>query len=221
MMVESVGSDVLGQRLKRIRTRSGLSMRELAEIANVSKNTILRLEQGLPTHVSSIVQICKALRIKAEEITAENFEEPAVVAVHKLDEHVWYDMNSRMFLPTDMTISDEERLRLGHSPGITAFSSLKGSNTFGGSFSAHIVELFHPAPPRSHRGEEFVFVLQGKVRMWVAGQYYDLLPNESIYFYAAEVHYYEPIGDDLPARLLSVINDPYPDRPGIRNIVKK
>ncbi|HCM72653.1 MAG TPA: hypothetical protein DIS87_00775, partial [Armatimonadetes bacterium] len=58
------GFPTIGQRLLRARHFYGLSVRELADQAQVSKNTITRLEKGLPVHDQTVIVLARALNIR-------------------------------------------------------------------------------------------------------------------------------------------------------------
>lgn len=203
-MIEKAGYAVIGQRIRRIRLRANITIRQLADKAQVSKNTLLSLEQGNPTHLSTIKVICRALKMKPEELAGAEFTQPAVVAVHRNSDDVWFDMNS--------FVNGDENSPLGpgpHADTVTPFCLL--NSRFGdGRFNPNVVELTQATPSRSHRGEEFVYVLGGRIRVNVGTQVFDLETGDSMCFWAAETHNYEPLGDDLPARILSIILDPFP-----------
>jgi transcriptional regulator with XRE-family HTH domain len=53
---------VVGPRIRKLRESRGLTLRELANRVDISKNTILRLEQGLPVAEPILNKICNALQ---------------------------------------------------------------------------------------------------------------------------------------------------------------
>jgi transcriptional regulator with XRE-family HTH domain len=58
-------------KVKQLRTERVMSLRELAERAGVSKDTIWRLESGTSTnaHPSTIRKLAKALEVEPKELT--------------------------------------------------------------------------------------------------------------------------------------------------------
>ncbi len=58
-------------RVKELRAERVMSLRELAEIAGVSKDTIWRLESGTGTnaHPSTIRKLAKALNVDPQQLT--------------------------------------------------------------------------------------------------------------------------------------------------------
>lgn len=49
--------------------------------------------------------------------------------------------------------------------------------------------------PHSHHGEEFGFIIKGKLRYWLGNQVFDLEEGDCIYYDASTPHRYKNIGD--------------------------
>lgn len=84
---------------------------------------------------------------------------------------------------------------------------LLNSRLTSGKLLPTLIEIHHASKPRSHPGEEFVYVLQGSVKVTVSETDYMLQAGESIEFWGSEPHAYAPTGAD-PALLLSVRVNP-------------
>lgn len=210
-LVERVGLDVIGQRVRRLRGRQNYSIRDLAEVAQVSKNTLLRLEQGQPTHLSTITAICKALKVKPSELLSPEFGHVSVRAIHRNSDFVWLDMNNFKGSGQDKPL-DSASVREGTlGPEVTPFSIIQ-ARLGGGIFNPNIILLTQPTPRRSHRGDEFVWVLQGKLRIVFEDGPIDLDVDEGCMFWAAEMHHYEPLSKDIPTKVLSIVLDPFPNQ---------
>lgn len=211
-LINAAGAEVIGQRIRRIRLRAKMTIRELADLAQVSKNTLLSLEHGKATHVSTVRVICRALKLKPEDITSVDFVQPAVVAVQRKADQIWHDMNTFINGIENAPITKN----LENDPAVTPFCLLR-SRFSDGRFNPNVVELNHATPSRSHRGEEFVYVLEGTLRVTVGVQVFELIEGDSICFWAAKLHNYEPIGDLRPTRILSIIIDPLPNLQKMRS----
>ena len=61
-----------------------------------------------------------------------------------------------------------------------------------------------------HRGEEFVFVLEGRMKYRVGATEYTLGPQDSLYFDAEEEHDLEPLTKRV--RYLAVFHEPPPQK---------
>jgi transcriptional regulator with XRE-family HTH domain len=204
------GPVLVGQRMRRIRQQKEMSLRDISEISGVSKNTVLRAEQGLPTQLDSLIAICKAMKIPVNDLLTDEVTDQSHVVVHRRDQDAWYDMNDFTNLVDSRRLSDEDRLALAkNDEGITAFN-LIWARSQDGRFNPNLVELHHPTPRRSHHGEEFVFVLQGEVRVVFSNREVILGAYESCYFWAGEMHHYEPVGEIRPVKILSIVLDPFP-----------
>jgi len=71
-----------------------------------------------------------------------------------------------------------------------------------------VVEV-HPSVPEEctlsfHEGEEFLYVLAGRIEVLHGGQRYELAPGDSIYYDSATPHQVQAVGD-TDARIVAVI----------------
>src|ERR1044072_9486326 len=62
-LIKNVPGTVLGSRLRGARPRMGISIRDLAGMAHVSKHSIVRIESGGLPHVTTLLKVCGALGI--------------------------------------------------------------------------------------------------------------------------------------------------------------
>lgn len=60
------------------------------------------------------------------------------------------------------------------------------------------------APMQSHEGDEFIYVIKGKCRLYFGVDQYDMGAGDSIYFDSGVRHRIEPI-DSRPCEILSVV----------------
>src|SRR5262245_39718849 len=77
----------LGNRLRRVRVRSGLSIRELAAKAEIDKGTLVKLEKGTTPTYRTLVRICDALGVSVVQLLRPEADledaAPSLVAVHQ------------------------------------------------------------------------------------------------------------------------------------------
>src|SRR5262249_54092707 len=92
-MLESVSPEVIGPRLGRARRRLGLAIRELASLANVNKNSIVRLEQGGSPQPLTVIKLCAAMNIHVAALSKPD-ESAATFAVHRRQDDRWYDLTA-------------------------------------------------------------------------------------------------------------------------------
>lgn len=159
---------LVGQRIRELRTKRGLSLRALAGLSSLSTNAISLIERGdnSPT-VSSLHNLATALAVP---ITAF-FEQHAVGQVIHLKknqrpksetagvsmENLGSGLPNQQLEPFQMTIA----------PG-------------GSSTSSQI----------THSGEEFVYVLSGALVCRINEQEYPLEEGDSLLFLASQPHIY-------------------------------
>lgn len=205
-LIKTVGPEVLGNRLRRIRNLQGVSIREVATQAGISKNSIVRLEQGRGTQAMTVLRICTVLGIHIEKLAEASGEELTTGVAHRAQDDAWYDMTDFGAGPLSgeaRPMSDQERRELAKK-GVVPLSILK-SRLPNGRVLPTIVEVYGPSPTRSHVGEEFAYVLEGEALISVGQDEFLLKQGESVTFWSAEQHTYAPApGSTLPARILSV-----------------
>ena len=175
----------LGARMQRIRQRQNLSVRELADKADVNKNTILRLEKGLTPSYATLNRVCEALGIHIAQLTQPEPDEDETISLH------FRASEGRVPLAAD------ERVLL----------SALSCRLPGGKLNAAVLELFDESEPVHHPGEELVFCLRGTAKITVASREYALNEGDAATFWSSERHSYAPSTDDdenLPVLLLIV-----------------
>lgn len=210
--LQKVPSTVVGARLRRARQRMGVSIRDLAKEAGVSKNSIVRLEHGGAPHALTALKICAALGIHVASL-AEPASESQIVAKHRKEDDRWYDLTDFGAGPLeDKPLTEQERRKLVQKGTKVPLLILK-SRLETGRLLPTVIELYQDSEKRSHAGEEMVYVLKGRAQITVGPEVFTLDEGESATFWSAEEHYYAPAeGAELPVRVLSVRIDDKPAR---------
>jgi transcriptional regulator with XRE-family HTH domain len=207
-MMSRVPAAVLGLRLRRARTRQGLSIREVASRASLSKTSVVRLEQGQRAYPLTVIKVCAALGLHLAGIIDPKASSAATVALHREEDDRWYDMTDFGAGPLgglERPLAPAERKRFAKDGTAVALLLLK-SRLGTGRLLPTVLELYRASPPRSHAGEEFVYVLRGKARLSIGGIVHTLSEGEAITFWSEEEHIYAPASDSraMPVRLLSL-----------------
>jgi transcriptional regulator with XRE-family HTH domain len=159
---------LVGQRLREIRMKRGLSLRALAELSQLSTNTISLIERGgnSPT-VSSLHNLATALAVP---ITAffELQSDGQVIHLKKNQRPVSETAGVRMEnLGSGLPQQQIEPFLMSIEPG--------GSSTSG---------------QITHSGEEFIYVLEGSLVCLIDDQEYHLEQGDSLLFLATLPHNY-------------------------------
>jgi len=205
-LLDTVGSTVVGHRVRRLRDAQGFSIREVAERADISKNSLVRLEQGRGTQAVTVLKVCNVLGIHIERL-AEPTAEDVVAIAHKSRDDQWFDMadmGSRPLLDSKKPLTARQR-KQAVADGASVPINLLRSRLPGGKFLPSVLEVYQASPLRSHVGEEFAYVLDGEALITVGKKKFRLAQGESITFWSAEPHRYAPADPKKgPVRILSV-----------------
>lgn len=214
-LLKSVSAAVLGARLKRARQRQGISIRDLAKEAGVSKNSIVRLEQGGAPHPLTVLKISAALGIHVASLAKLGVPDAEVAALHRHEDDRWYDLTDFGAGPLggeDRPITKEERAEFVKKGAQVPLLILK-NRLETGRLLPTVLELYQESERRSHAGEEMVYVLEGSAMVHVGSHSYELKEGEAITFWSAEEHSYAPApGSGLPVCILSIRIDDKPLR---------
>lgn len=204
-MLLGVPPEVVGGRFRRARQRMGLSIRDVAIGARVSKNSVVRLEHGGTPHPLTVVKLCAALGIHVASLAKPLADSGAIVAIHRAEDDRWYDLTDFGAGPlADRPLSPEER-RQRAQDGVQVPLMILSNRLETGRLLPTVIELYRESELRSHPGEELVYVLEGSAQIRVGPDRFVLNVGESATFWSSEEHSYAPAeGTPLPARVLSV-----------------
>jgi transcriptional regulator with XRE-family HTH domain len=182
----------LGARIRSIRKDRGIKLNELAEKSGLSSAFLSRLERGqVSSSVANLIQIAQVLE----------------VAVGELFDGAPSAMRSEASVHTvGGPIADQSVVSTGYRWRLLA-----------GGMPSDDLEIFHLVFPRknrmemmvSHQGQEYCYVLSGKVRFIVGTTSFDLGPGEGILANSEFPHRAENIGRE-EARVLMVVTKSQP-----------
>lgn len=165
----------IGSRLRAIRDQQGRTIKELADLADVSVGHISQLERGKGNpSFNTLVQIAHALDVPfARLLYTTDATSPVVRAGSRrnLDPH----NGSSGAIHQLLTPS------LKHALEVVWVEEPPGYNS--------------EATPFQHAGEEFGLILQGQHTVWLDGVPYELEPGDSITYASTTPHWYSNRGD--------------------------
>ena len=154
----------IGKRLKDIRTTKGLSLDYLANETGFSKDYVSRVEKGeIMPPVATILRLSRALEIDSGILLKEERDE----ADRRREE----DFRKRTEDYSYHTLTPE-----------AAHKHLKAFKVFIDPVSEHKGVSYQ------HEGEEFIYVLKGKVEVTVGDNKNLLGPEDSLHFSSSIVH---------------------------------
>ena len=180
--------------MRRARLRQGRSIRELATASGLSKTSIVRLEQGGATYPITVVKVCAALGLHLASLANPSGEGSENAAVHRHTDDRGFDLTDFGAGPLgglDRPLTTDERAGfVAAGAGVPLL--ILTSRLPEGRLLSTVIEVYGPSAPRSHPGEEFVYVLEGSAQLTVGSETYLLAQGESIVFRSAEPHTYAP-----------------------------
>jgi len=169
----------LGASIRTARRRAGLTLTELAKEAGVSQPFLSQAENGLVMpSVINLHRIAKALGTTAHRLLENGSRRPATV----------------------VRAAESRSYRLG--PGATVRFCVEGTRKLDCN---EVTAAPHSAAesPTAHEGEEFVYVIEGSVRIAVDGTEHLLGPGDTVTYPATVPHQW--FNDtDAPARFLFI-----------------
>jgi DNA-binding transcriptional MerR regulator len=153
-----------GQRFRRLRTRRGLSLAQVARVTGVSVGFLSALERGqMRSSVATLRRIAKFYRTNILSLFEAAGDNPRLVRPRQ-----------RKILETTPGVR-MELLAWGHTVMEPHLFRIKPGGGSGESYS--------------HEGEEFLHVLRGDFEIWLdAKEHYHLKPGDSLYFESSTPH---------------------------------
>lgn len=196
---------LVGDRLRRTRVQQRLSIRQIAELADLSKTSVVQVEAGKTSRTSTYLRMAEALGLHLDRLMKPAGADSQPFAVHKHSDDTWFDLVNfgEGPLPPEAQTDPTERKKLAERG--TAPLNILASRLENGRIKPTVLELYGLSPRRSHAGEEHVFVLSGTAKVMIGESEITLSKGESVTFWSSEPHAYAPAEDSsLPVRILSV-----------------
>lgn len=204
-----------GRHMADLRRRAGLSIRSVAKTAGVDKNTILRLEAGLPVRNASRERICQVygiLNILPTQLPDNEIGQH--YAKTRADGMTWHRAQVKSEdQPSAITSSPKfalptERLRQGKLQLAQQFFSRLDCNLPQGKLRAGLFEVFGTSGRSAQpSGEALIYVLKGALRFEIGNEQFIIHAGEAATFDRTIPHLHEPhemAPADLPAIFLYV-----------------
>jgi len=167
---------IVGKKLKAIRLKSDMTIQELAERSKVSSNMISRIERGLT--IPSVEILMKLAAVFDKSI---NYFVEEVSTTHEV---VFSSPGKR-----DKTVYDDE-----HNMQTESFTSGLRDPQFMSFFctvkkggSSGVQNMYHP-------GDELIFVLEGTIKVEIAGETHVLNAGDSLSFKSHLPHRWDNVG---------------------------
>jgi transcriptional regulator with XRE-family HTH domain len=175
----------IGERLKRLRLANSLTQEELASRADLTKGYISQLENDATSpSIATLKDIIDVFGVNMQEFFSES-----------IDEDIVYGKDSRV-----QATNDDDRIRV----------ELLVPGAQSREMDPVLVTL-EPGEEMDeqpfHEGEEFGFILLGKIQLRLDDRLYTVKKDECFYFSSDKKHSVKNIGKGL-ARILWVVTPP-------------
>ncbi len=170
----------IGAALRNLRLERGLTLRELATACALSTSFLSQSERGLCSiSIPTLERICASLGVTL----AEFFK--------------MIEPTSSLTEPTPRVLHAADQKAISLSDASIKYRFL--SRDFPGRlFEVVIGEIptGYVYPPAAHDGEEFGYVLSGRLRLTLDGEEHILGPGDSYHFGPHALHGYDAVGDE-------------------------
>ncbi|WP_245943970.1 helix-turn-helix domain-containing protein [Acuticoccus kandeliae] len=181
----------MGERLRQIRREQGMTLADLAGRANLAVSTVSKVERGLMALTyDRFSQLADALEVDLAALFAERGESfrPGEVAIAREGQFMLHETENYTY---EMLFPE-----LWQKAMVPMLGTLRAYETM--RFDRYV----------SHRGEEFLMVLEGRVSVFLEEMAPVVLETgESIYFDSRRGHLYASAGE-RDARILVVCTRP-------------
>lgn len=168
------GDTTLREALRRHRADHRLTLAQLADLTGISAAQLSRIENGksIPT-ISILLELSRAYGVSLGELVGEK-ERPGRIYFSRRDERQAHTSKDALFtaMSSPSTASRLQALSIILAPG-------------------------RKSTPKSHPGEEWIFVLQGRADVVVGSETHTLGEEDSMHFESSEQH---------------LLSNPYPER---------
>ncbi len=189
---------IFGLRIRTLRERRGLSLRDASTAIGIDKNTLLKMEKG-----EDVRQSVREKVFSYFGMTPINpLNRPLAVeygknyALHTPATSLWYMVKPNIESQTAETTPEiqdpKERLRLGRSGLVSRFYRSFQLRMPEGMLSAGLVELYRRTEVNQTPGEVMIYTLRGSVRVIVGDESFVITEGSAGVWNDSVPNYFEP-----------------------------
>ena len=184
----------IGEKVKKLREKKGMSLADLAEKSGFSSALLSQVENHMISPpLGTLIKLARAMDVGIGYFFEDKADAPFVIVRSGDRQHI-----SR--------VASTDGVKFGY-----AYESLAQGKK--DRYMEPFVVTLEPATKKdrnsySHEGEEFIFVLEGEMEVTLEDHTDILGPGDSIYFNSTLRHRVECVGGG-EARILAVIHAPH------------
>lgn len=188
--MNDLGEKTIGQNIRNVRKQAGITLDALADKVGITKSALSKIETGkTSTPVATLLRIARALSVEVTNFFVSRERRPAYALTRKGFGQIVTRNGSKLGY-TYEALAHELVEKLAEP-----FLCTIDKNDKIGDFQ--------------HAGEEFVYVLSGKIRYTIGEETVVLGAGDSLYFDSAIVHSIRALSDK-PVKLLFLMIAPFP-----------
>jgi transcriptional regulator with XRE-family HTH domain len=190
---ETASDDIVGKKIREIRSRRHLSLRKLAERSGLNINTLSLVENGKSSpSVSTLQHLARAMKVPMTAFF-ESEPDPKQVVFMRHDQRP-----QATFASTRMENLGKDLTENAVQPFVVVLEH-------GGSSGSELIV---------HTGHEFVYCLSGKILYLIDGIRYELEPGDSIAFESHLPHRWENLDEGESQMILVICPADQREKPG-------
>jgi transcriptional regulator with XRE-family HTH domain len=165
----------VGDTIRELRSQHELTLRQLSERTGLSSSYISAVERSLASpSIASLQKLASAFDTNVLTLMSDSYEAPDTPVIRRTERRVLRSGHGVTIEDLSTAHSDLEPLLFTIEPG-------------GGSDGA-----------LSHAGEEFLYVLEGRLRLRLDGvDDYDLEAGDSMSYGSLRAHHFSNVGDEV------------------------
>ncbi len=179
----------IGIKVKKARSEQGLKLIDVARISGISQGMVSKIENAqVSTSLETLSRLCDAIGLPISKLFNEYDRQDGAAQFTKAGQGL-------------------EVVRRGTDKGHTyqLLTYKRGSKTSFEPFMVTMDDLSEVFPTFSHPGEEFIYIVEGKLVYRHGNHLYEMSEGDSLTFDGEVPHGPERLVQ-VPIRLLSVIN---------------
>jgi len=186
----------IGKKIKQLREDLKIPAHEVASAADIDETKLSHIESGKSNpSMSTLIRIARRLGVRPGTILDGTEGSNPVVATKSGEGSVVLGQDNNM----------------GAERGNMSFISL-AQNKKDRNMEPYVVTVSHvekaQGVPSSHEGEEFLYILEGKVTIHYGNQTYSLSEGDSIYYDSVVQHIISSAAPCTTAKVLAVTYTP-------------
>lgn len=167
---------LLGLRIRKLRLSQNRTQQEIADVCQFSKSLLSKIEKGKTNPpVATLMKIADALGVKTSDLLDDDENQNATVFIKAVE------------------ISENRIIKTSKGYSFFTFASGRSNKTM--QPYMFFAKKGETSQNLSHKGEEFIYILEGSMKFRVGDVEYLLNEGDSLYFDSANEHGLTPITD--------------------------